>query len=192
MIVVGRAELKLWCVVATLVASFACFSLAVPASGFSPPGQKTTAGSAVTLQGKLIPDSPSGPVLRTEGKEYPLAARTTWLYHTLQDKRLADREVRLEGTLMSGGILKVNQLYTVRDGKLFRVRYVCDVCYTEALRPASACVASSPPNSGKFPWKPSSAGLEASRDSAAKSANGPPVRLTVLGVGCYKEERATK
>jgi hypothetical protein len=151
LIVVGRAELKLWYVVATLVASFACLALAVPGSGFSAPGQKTTAGSAVTLQGKLIPDSPSGPLLRTEGKEYPLAARTTWLYHTLQDKRLANREVRLEGTLMSGGILKVNQLYMVRDGKLFRVRYVCDVCYTVALEPGECVCCQQPTELREIP-----------------------------------------
>lgn len=139
MIMARRAESRPKRILTALVAVLAWFSLAAPASGFSAPGQKTTAESAVTLEGKLIPDSPSGPLLRTEGKEYPLAARTTWLYHTLQDKRLASRDVRLEGTLMSGGILKVNQLYTVRGGKLFRVRYVCDVCYTEALEPGE-CV----------------------------------------------------
>lgn len=149
--VAGRAESRPRRILTTLVASSVFLALAAPASGFSVPGQKTPVESSVTLQGKLIPDSPSGPMLRTAGKEYPLAARTTWLYHTLQDKRLANRDVRLEGVLMSGGILKVNQLYTVREGKLFRVRYVCDVCYTQALEPGDCVCCQQPTELREIP-----------------------------------------
>ena len=74
-----------------------------------------------------------------QGKDQPLSATTTYLLHTLSDKRLANREVRLEGTMKADGTFEAERLYTVRDGKLYRVRYFCKVCNIEALE-AGDCV----------------------------------------------------
>jgi len=92
-------------------------------------------GPSVSLTGKLLSVPDHGLVLRTSKKDYPLAARTSYLFHTLQDKRLAGREVRLEGTTKADGNFEVAKLFTIRDGKLYRVRYFCEVCNIEALEP---------------------------------------------------------
>src|SRR5205807_1398391 len=80
------------------------------------------------FEGQLLSVPGRGPVLKVHNKDYPLAAKTTYLFHTLEDKRLENREVRLEGTMKRDGTLEVARLYTIHQGKLFRVRYYCDVC----------------------------------------------------------------
>jgi hypothetical protein len=97
------------------------------------PGRDSAAKTA--WEGQLVSLPGRAPLLRAHNKDYPLAARTTYLLHTLQDKRLANRVVRLEGTLRPDGTLEVERLYTVRDAKLYRVRYYCDVCNIVALEP---------------------------------------------------------
>jgi hypothetical protein len=91
------------------------------------------------LEGKLLSLPGEGPVLQIHGKDQPLSATTTYLFHTLMDKRLANREVRLEGTMKADGTFEVERLYAVRSGKLYRVRYFCKVCNIEALEPGD-CV----------------------------------------------------
>src|SRR5579872_1138178 len=46
------------------------------------------------LQGTLITVSGTGPVLKVESKQYPLAGWNSHIFHTLQDKRLQNDEVR--------------------------------------------------------------------------------------------------
>jgi hypothetical protein len=91
------------------------------------------------LEGKLLSIPGQGPALRIHEKDQPLSATTTYLFHTLLDKRLANREVRLEGTMKADGTFEVERLYTVRNGKLYRVRYFCKLCNIEALEPGD-CV----------------------------------------------------
>jgi hypothetical protein len=91
------------------------------------------------LEGKLLSIPGQGPVLRIHDKDQPLSATTTYLFHTLLDKRLANREVRLEGTMKADGTFEVERLYMVRNAKLYRVRYFCKVCNIEALEPGD-CV----------------------------------------------------
>jgi hypothetical protein len=89
--------------------------------------QVCQAQPGVALQGRLISVEGKGPVLRMSNKDYRLTGKTQYLFHTLQDKRLINRQVRLEGTTRPDGALEVERLYTVRDGKLYRVRYYCEV-----------------------------------------------------------------
>jgi hypothetical protein len=75
-------------------------------------------------------------VLRSEGKDIEFgAAREPWQLRTLSDERLDGRAVRVEGELLADGRLKVNHFWTVRDGKLHRVRYFCELCNIETLEP---------------------------------------------------------
>lgn len=103
------------------------------------------------LEGKLVQLPGRGPVLRVKGKDFNLSARTTWLFHTLQDKRLENREIRVEGEWQPDGTLKVNQFNTVRDGKLFRVRYFCEVCNIEALEPGNCICCQQPTELQEIP-----------------------------------------
>jgi hypothetical protein len=91
------------------------------------------------LEGKLLSIPGEGPILEKHGKDQSLSATTTYLFHTLLDKRLANRQVRVEGNTKADGTFEVERLYTVRNGKLSRVRYFCRVCNIEALEPGD-CV----------------------------------------------------
>lgn len=106
---------------------------------------------SVTLQGKLVNTPGATPVLKTRDKELPLAGRTVWLLHTLQDKRLADREIRVEGEWQPDGTLKVNHFYTLRDGRFFRVRYFCEICNIEALEPGDCVCCQQPTELQEIP-----------------------------------------
>jgi hypothetical protein len=103
------------------------------------------------LEGQLLATSADCPVLRTHGKGQTLSAYTTQLYHTLQDKRLANREVRLEGLMKGAGTFEVERLYTVKDGKLYRVRYFCKVCNIEALEPGNCVCCQQPTELQEIP-----------------------------------------
>ncbi len=91
------------------------------------------------LQGRLETTRGDCPLLKMNGRDQTLSANTTHLLHTMQDKRLDGREVRLEGTAKPDGTFEVQWLYTLHNGKLFRVRYFCATCNIVALEPGD-CV----------------------------------------------------
>jgi hypothetical protein len=113
--------------------------------------QTATTNPQLPLEGKLVQLPGTGPVLRVKGRDFDLSARTTWLFHTLQDKRLANREIRVEGEWQPDGTLKVNHFFTVRNGKLFRVRYFCEVCNIEALEPGNCVCCQQPTEMQEIP-----------------------------------------
>ena len=87
------------------------------------------------LEGKLLTTQGDCPLLKMSGREQTLSADTPHLLHTMQDKRLDGREVRLEGVPKPDGSFEVHWLYTIHDGNLFRVRYFCSTCNIVALEP---------------------------------------------------------
>ena len=103
------------------------------------------------LSGKLVTVPGTGLVLRTDKKDLKLSARTSYLFHTLQDKRLANRDVRLEGVTQSDGTFEVEKLFTVHNGKLYRVRYYCEVCNIEALEPGPCVCCQQPTELQEIP-----------------------------------------
>ena len=129
-----------WCLLATL--AWWAAALANQAGEAKPP---------LSLQGKLISLPGTGPALRTPRKDYRLAGKTQYLFHTLQDKRLLDREVELEGTERPDGSFEVERVYTVRNGKLYRVRYYCEVCNIEALEPGDCVCCQQPTELQEIP-----------------------------------------
>jgi len=103
------------------------------------------------LEGKLLSVPGEGPALRIREKDQPLSATTTYLFHTLLDKRLANREVRVEGTMQADGTFEAERLYTVKDGKLYRVRYFCKTCNIEALEPGDCVCCQQPTELQEIP-----------------------------------------
>jgi hypothetical protein len=101
-------------------------------------GQSPAAGPPEILQGRLI-EVGGQPTLKTTPHDYTLSVKSSYLLHTLQDQRLVNREVRVEGTPKPDGTFEVDHLFTVRDGKLYKVRYYCNVCNIAALEPGN-CV----------------------------------------------------
>jgi len=87
------------------------------------------------MQGKLVTTRSGCAMVETNGQEHPLSANTAHLLHTLEDKRLEGRDVRLEGIAQADGTFEVHWLFTIHNGKLFRVRYFCATCNIVALEP---------------------------------------------------------
>lgn len=129
--------------VALLLGTILC---AAPRAGWSAEDKPSLA-----LEGKLRNLAATGPVLRTDGKDYPLAARTTYLFHTLEDKRLSNREVRLEGAMRPDGHFEVSHIFTVRDRKVYKIRYFCEVCNIEALEPGDCVCCQQPTELQEIP-----------------------------------------
>ena len=94
------------------------------------------------LQGVLTPGGT--PVLKASKREYSLAATTSYVLHTLQDKRLSGREIRVEGAARPDGSFQVEKFFTVHSGKLYRVRYYCETCNIVALEPGRCACCQQP------------------------------------------------
>ncbi len=103
------------------------------------------------LEGKLLSPSGQCPVLQIHDKNQPLSGANTYLYHTMLDKRLANREVRVEGTAKPDGTFEVERLFTIKDGKLYRVRYFCKTCNIEALEPGDCVCCQQPTELQEIP-----------------------------------------
>ncbi len=109
-----------------------------------PPGEQV-------LQGKLLFVKGSGPVVKTAAKEYSLAGRYHYLYQTLEDKRLRNDEVRLKGEFVADGKFRVDDLYTIHHGDLYRVRYFCETCNIAALGPGRCVCCQKPTELQEIP-----------------------------------------
>jgi hypothetical protein len=91
--------------------------------------------SAQFIQGRLGFEVGTGPVLEAAGKSVTLSSQNSYLFHTLGDVRLRNREVRLEGKKLADGSFQVERILTEHNGKLYRIRYYCETCNIEALQP---------------------------------------------------------
>jgi hypothetical protein len=106
---------------------------------------------AATLQGTLGVKPGSGPVLVTPKKQYLLSARTTYLFHTLEDRRLRNRELRLAGTWQPSGGFQVDTIFTLHGGKPYRIRYFCETCNIAALGPGRCVCCQQPTELQEYP-----------------------------------------
>lgn len=125
--------------VALLLGALLCASHARAAQSNDEHSQYADLQWNKTLDGKLAVAPGTGPVLKTPQKDYPLLARAGWLMGILEDKRLLGRELRLEGVLEANGDFRVVHLFSVKNGKLYKVNYYCNTCNIAALGPG-ACV----------------------------------------------------
>lgn len=130
-----------------LVFGCALLLASLSASGLGAAQNKAPAA----LEGTLLATGSACPILKTHGKERGLSATTPYLFHTLEDKRLDGRVVRVEGTEKSDGSFEVQWLYTIQKGKLFRVRYYCQVCNIVALEPGPCVCCQQPTELQEIP-----------------------------------------
>jgi hypothetical protein len=130
-----------------LVFGWALLFASLPASGLEAAQSKPPAA----LEGILLATEGACPILKTHGEERALSATTPYLFHTLQDKRLDGREVRVEGAGKPDGSFEVQWLYTIQKGKLFRVRYYCRVCNIVALEPGPCVCCQQPTELQEIP-----------------------------------------
>jgi hypothetical protein len=108
------------------------------------------------VEGKLVTTGGGCPVLKMRDREQTLSGKTPYVLHTLQDKRLDGREVRLEGTSKPDGSFEVQWIFTIRDGKVYRVRYFCKLCNIEALEPGPCACCQQPTELDEVPVDASS------------------------------------
>ncbi|HZT69765.1 MAG TPA: hypothetical protein VFC10_08460 [Terriglobia bacterium] len=118
---------------ALLLCTAALFFAPVPAR------PADTSDSQQTLEGKLVNAQGTCPLLKTATKSVPLAGRYDYIFRTLEDKRLGNDDVRLEGKYLADGNFQVDTIYTIHHGELYRVRYYCETCNIVGLGPGK-CV----------------------------------------------------
>lgn len=56
-------------------------------------------------------------------------------FHTFHDPELAGRTWELEGFRRDGGRFEVRRLFTIKDGKRYKVTYYCEICHITSYRP---------------------------------------------------------
>jgi hypothetical protein len=120
-----------------LVLLFSCAVVMGFASG--PARAADTQNSQQTLQGKLLFIQGTGPVVKTATKQVSLAGRYEYIFRTLEDKRLRNDEVRLKGEFQADGNFRVDNIFTIHKGEVYRVRYFCETCNIAGLGPGK-CV----------------------------------------------------
>ena len=101
--------------------------------------------------GRLVRGGSADPVLVTPKKRFPLKSAHPDLAATLRDEHLRDRQVRLEGRIIPDGILEVERIFTVRNGKVFKVRYFCEVCNITDLKPGICVCCQAPTEFREIP-----------------------------------------
>lgn len=92
-----------------------------------------------TIQGKLVIGPQGSLHVATASGDVVVTSTDSSILHTLQDPRMNGREVRLEGQLQNAAnaakTLDVAHVFTLHDGKLFRLRFYCHVCNIPATQP---------------------------------------------------------
>ena len=127
---------------------FLVVALMVPLAALA---QGRAEDASATMTGTLVSVPGGCPVLKVDAKTYTLLSDKPYLLHTLQDPRLAHREIRVEGTAKADGTFAVAKFFTVKYGKLFRVRYYCEVCNIEALEPGNCVCCQQPTELQEIP-----------------------------------------
>jgi hypothetical protein len=94
-----------------------------------------SSGSPVTLLGRLDPQSvqasasPDQPLgfVTAEGSKYQVAGDSI-SNAQLRDGQLIGREWELVGSFRPDGRFDIVKLFTIKDGKRYRVTYYCEIC----------------------------------------------------------------
>ncbi|MEJ2007243.1 MAG: hypothetical protein P8Z30_03665 [Acidobacteriota bacterium] len=120
-----------------------CFAVA--------PAQAAESTGVHVLQGKLLYVKGSAPVVITASRQYSLAGRYPYILQTLEDKRLRNDEVRLKGEFLADGKFRVDDLYTIHHGDLYRIRYFCETCNIAALGPGHCVCCQKPTELQEIP-----------------------------------------
>jgi len=130
----AAVALIVWARPAAAQAAPVSASVAAPTSPTSPApdGEQVLLGGVLQTPGQT-------PEFRSDGKVYHLTARSDYILKTLADKRIADRQFRLEGKLQPDGSFEIDRFYTIHQGKLFKVRFYCDTCHITYVEPGK-CV----------------------------------------------------
>lgn len=110
-----------------------------------------TQNSPKTVQGKLEFIQGTGPVVKTATKQVPLAGRYDYIFRTLGDQRLRNDEVRLTGEYQADGNFRVDNIFTLHHGEVYRVRYYCETCNIVGQGPGNCVCCQQPTELQEIP-----------------------------------------
>src|SRR4051812_24690292 len=82
---------------------------------------------AATITGDLALEN-EHPVLHVKDKTYKLVTDDEEIRETLADDRISGRPLQVDGSWKSPDTFQVQRFFVVRDGKLLKLIYYCDVC----------------------------------------------------------------
>jgi hypothetical protein len=86
----------------------------------------------------------------TEGQKYQVAG-DSMSNAQLRDPRLIDREWEFEGSVRPNGQFEIVKLFTVKDGKRFRVTYYCEICNIVTHEPGDCMCCQAPTELREIP-----------------------------------------
>jgi hypothetical protein len=106
------------------------------------PAALLSSENEVTLRGRLDPQSVQAcasanqplSFLATEGKKYEVAGDSV-SNAQLRDPLLIERDWELVGSMRPDGRFGIVKLFTIKDGKRFRVTYYCEICHIVTHEP---------------------------------------------------------
>lgn len=110
-----------------------------------------TQNTQKVLEGKLQFIQGTGPVVKTAAKKIPLAGRYDYIFRTLEDQRLRNDEVRLKGEYQADGNFRVDNIFTLHNGKVYRVRYYCETCNIVGQGPGNCVCCQQPTELQEIP-----------------------------------------
>jgi hypothetical protein len=85
-----------------------------------------------------------------EGKKYKVAGDSI-SNAQLRDPLLIDREWELAGTMQPDGHLEIVKLFTIKDGKRYRVTYFCEICNITTYEPGRCMCCQGPTDLHEIP-----------------------------------------
>ena len=83
------------------------------------------ASEQTSIQGKVVIEAGKPAILRSQGKDVPLASDDKEISATFRDTRLSGREMKIVGKFRSDGSFEIHQFYMVRPDGLHRLIYFC-------------------------------------------------------------------
>ena len=114
--------------------------------------------SEVTLRGRVDPqsvqastgaDQPLG-FVTTEGKKYQVVG-DSMSNAQLRDPQLIDRDWELGGSMRPDGAFGIGKLFTIKDGKRYRVTYYCEICHIVTHEPGPCMCCQAPTELQEIP-----------------------------------------
>lgn len=112
----------------------------------------------VVLRGRIDPGSVQSAAsadapltfYTTDGEKHKVAG-DSMSNAQLRDPRLIDRDWELEGSVRPDGQFDIFKLFTVKDGKRYRVTYYCDICHIVTHEPGDCMCCQAPTELREIP-----------------------------------------
>ena len=132
-----------------LIPALAVFLLALPL--LSSENEVTLRGrlDRQSVQSSTSPDQPLS-FVTAEGKKYEVVGDSV-SNAQLRDPLLIDRDWELVGSMRPDGRFSVVKLFTIKDGKRYRVTYYCEICHIVTHEPGRCMCCQGPTELQEIP-----------------------------------------